>query len=569
MAPSQSNLSAAQYGYDFVVGVTQASINATMLAYIASLQEPIINVCYIADSEGKPQQIDYEELKNRAGGTDPFSVPDAVSPTDPALTQLLQARFIVGFRAQIGIPPMDDPKSLPDMVTLGSDTTAVDFGMYCSEFTVAYLNPGGGYASVPSFMKKTQPKNNPWVFRSRVNLNLSTVANDGYANLPPVVQAQIKNMSGSAFSIQQLLFDLSSAALSSIPTIDNMNPGSLLYMIMQQYFIGAYFTELKKNGQPLLGCSVVHHDASVATMTVTNLNMEACPYVDSTGQPCTKPNPTQQSLATLNYLCAADGASLPPPVPLNWNWVEPADMADHDGILSINRNTFANYFRHKLAQYVPTVCIQPYAHVEADGLGSDMSCSFTPGQAPTVTCPGGSTVLKYDYSQSSYDEAGLNGDLGHLQLNSTFNLAVEFKSNTVVITQQLTIYCGIKKNFTSESGNVFDKTIVDTYTIAIADDGSLQATLQSVPTDNSCSLSTDAFQNFFTNMNDVSRQIKDAASSVAGSNFTDIPISTLQKYVFPGGKTFAFKDVQFSDNQDLYAAITYVDPTGPVHTVPS
>lgn len=31
-------------------------------------------------------------------------------------------------------------------------------------------------------------------------------------------------------------------------------------------------------------------------------------------------------------------------------------------------------------------------------------------------------------------------------------------------------------------------------------------------------------------------------------------------WVFPGGKTFAFKDVYFSDHQDLVAHVTYVDP---------
>lgn len=32
-------------------------------------------------------------------------------------------------------------------------------------------------------------------------------------------------------------------------------------------------------------------------------------------------------------------------------------------------------------------------------------------------------------------------------------------------------------------------------------------------------------------------------------------------WVFPGGQTFSFKDAGFSDNQDFYAYITYVDPS--------
>ena len=32
-------------------------------------------------------------------------------------------------------------------------------------------------------------------------------------------------------------------------------------------------------------------------------------------------------------------------------------------------------------------------------------------------------------------------------------------------------------------------------------------------------------------------------------------------WVFPGGKTFSFKEVAFSDNQDLVTHVVYVDPT--------
>jgi hypothetical protein len=39
-------------------------------------------------------------------------------------------------------------------------------------------------------------------------------------------------------------------------------------------------------------------------------------------------------------------------------------------------------------------------------------------------------------------------------------------------------------------------------------------------------------------------------------------INSSQSFVFPGGNTFAFKDVVFSDGQDLISHITYVQPTG-------
>ena len=41
MSASQSQLSAARYGYDFVVATTQASINATMKQFLSGLTEPL------------------------------------------------------------------------------------------------------------------------------------------------------------------------------------------------------------------------------------------------------------------------------------------------------------------------------------------------------------------------------------------------------------------------------------------------------------------------------------------------------------------------------------------------
>ena len=66
-----SNISDPKYGYDFVVATTQASINATMVNFLSTRKEPTIVVCYVADSQGKRVEIDYDLLKKNAKGTDP------------------------------------------------------------------------------------------------------------------------------------------------------------------------------------------------------------------------------------------------------------------------------------------------------------------------------------------------------------------------------------------------------------------------------------------------------------------------------------------------------------------
>jgi hypothetical protein len=76
MPASASFLSDAKYGYDIVVATTQMSINSIMLNFLAARQEPTVNVCYIADQQGVPTDIDYKQLKKNAQGIDPFALPN-------------------------------------------------------------------------------------------------------------------------------------------------------------------------------------------------------------------------------------------------------------------------------------------------------------------------------------------------------------------------------------------------------------------------------------------------------------------------------------------------------------
>lgn len=93
MSASQSQLSAARYGYDFVVATTQASINATMKQFLSALTEPVVTLCYCADNAGNPVPLPYDELVKKANGSDPFAVPANADPTSNSdLKNLVGAR---------------------------------------------------------------------------------------------------------------------------------------------------------------------------------------------------------------------------------------------------------------------------------------------------------------------------------------------------------------------------------------------------------------------------------------------------------------------------------------------
>jgi hypothetical protein len=274
----------------------------------------------------------------------------------PRYSQSHHRPISFAFQVQIGIPHVSNPSSLlPNIVTLGSATFAVQFNMLCYQFNVVQLGPGN-----KSWLNMSQPANSPWVFASKVNMHLSTVNQSECRNLPPNVQQGIKNLGNTAFSVvQQLIFDLSNVSLTTIPVIA---PGTVSYILLQQYFLGAYFTQLQVEleSRPLLGCSIVVQNTPVSTISLTNLNFNVNPYMNPTTLlPYPNLSKDQQRLATLNYLCAANGNAIPPSATFPWNWVDASRLNNYDGVISINRDTLANYFRNQLASYVPKYCILP------------------------------------------------------------------------------------------------------------------------------------------------------------------------------------------------------------------
>ena len=144
-----------------------------MLSYLNSGQQPVINVCFIENENRQAVPIDHKTMVNSAGGVDPFNVPDQAafgSGTDAQ--KLSDAGFLVGFRVQVGLPQVEDPSKFEGIVVLGSNTSAVQFNMYCSQFTVCRLNPGSRRVKA-SYPNKSQLPDQPWIYKSTVDLRRS------------------------------------------------------------------------------------------------------------------------------------------------------------------------------------------------------------------------------------------------------------------------------------------------------------------------------------------------------------------------------------------------------------
>ena len=148
-----------------------------------------------------------------------------------------------------------------------------------------------------------------------------------------------------------------------------------------------------------------------------------------------------------------------------------------------------------------------------------------------------------------------------MTLSPSYTLTATFDGDTIVFEQHLLVYLYARALQTSASGNIVDKTITDTYTLSVTDDGRLTTTASAPKTtDNSQDPSRSGFLNFFTGINDIVNDVKTWVDKFVPTDFTDIPASVAQSFVFPGGQTFAFKSVSFSQDQDLISEITYVAP---------
>lgn len=181
----------------------------------------------------------------------------------------------------------------------------------------------------------------------------------------------------------------------------------------------------------------------------------------------------------------------------------------------------------------------------------------------TITIsPTGSDVLTLAYESKADNNDKSGATYGELDLHTALTCKVSFSGNTITISQHLTLWLKVQWDLTYTDGNIVDKTLTDTYTLSVGQNGRLQVKLtQSTPSDSSQDIDINAFSNFFVDLNSVIKFVKDRVNQFSSVNLQDIPANDVQNFVFPGAKVFTYKDAQFSENQDLITAITYAKPT--------
>ncbi|WP_168790571.1 hypothetical protein [Paraburkholderia aromaticivorans] len=573
MSANKSYLSSAKYGYDFVVATTQASINSGLKEYLATIDQPATDLCFLANQKGLPSvEISLNDLKAKTGGIDPFAIPDGTDYGDPRITTLTKNMFLVALRLRIGLPPGVMPKDMPPIVDLGSSANNVTFNLFCSDFQIVMNSPPSGFGGPGSWNVWSQPSGTPWYFSTTVNLvyaDLDKKLDTPYFNNHPAEKQallnQLKNINSGAFSLQQLLFELDNASIQSVPKIAGLDPSSDAGLILTKAFVNLYFAIAKEHGEPVLSVHAVANAPDNSSLRLTGMEREVGQFVDGSGVVVEKPTPEQKAVTTLCYLCAANNNPLPGAAGFNFNWVDPNDVGNQSGVLSVNRNALANYYKNILSVHIQPQCLRAWTSVRVwPGGTAEYNAMVYPNNNPqTITIsPTGSDVLTLAYESKADNNDKSGATYGELDLHTALTCKVSFSGNTITISQHLTLWLKVQWDLTYTDGNIVDKTLTDTYTLSVGQNGRLQVKLtQSTPSDSSQDIDINAFSNFFVDLNSVIKFVKDRVNQFSSVNLQDIPANDVQNFVFPGAKVFTYKDAQFSENQDLITAITYAKPT--------
>jgi hypothetical protein len=549
----QSNLSPT--GFDYVVAVTQDSINGALEETLYAGQPEVI-LCYAYDESDPPVPvpIDYAALVTAASGTDPLAVPAGTPGHDPRVQNLSNAGFAFAVKAKLGLPPGIPPASLPPIIALRPGQSNVTYTVTFSEFAVAEIVYGP--RNSVSWFSQAQPRGTSWAFSGTVDLDFQDKA---FSELKQNVQDRLKDIGDPGmFGVKQLYYDLNSSALVQGFEFDGVPANSALNGFMTDDFINTYFKSL--NGAEILGYAAAQvADVAPASIPVTDVNFFTPAAVGGTGAPL-----------TLNYLCAAGGDALPDTTHagFGWNWIEPREALLYDGVAALNRNALARYISEatlpgvgSLSSYASGNCYLPSVTVSLDSASQVVyQYSAAPGQPLTVNYPAaGDLLVAYSYRADSSDQAGLDGDLGRMEISTSYDLTVNIQDDEIVVDQRLVFWTSVRHLATTAEGNVVNKRIIDTYSVAVDDSGRLVVAQKSTAgTDDSQRPGVDGFLDFWTSVNEYSDAVASWAQALTGGHLTDVPVSFADSFVFPGAATFTFADAAFSENFDLVSHITYV-----------
>ncbi len=575
MSGKNSNLNNLQFGYDMVVSVTQESVNATMKEFLSKYDGTEFVQSYVYNPDAPKGQDpnmkkDFNELKKDLG-FDPFTIPNGADLQDPKVKKLLEEKFTFAFKAEIGLPdfPLD---LIPDTVVFNKEGSYVTYNMVCKVFQV--INLEASLYGDATFINLSQAEaTEPWRFQFTVDLDIqSDNVNNHFHKLPEAAQKKIKELGEDMFSIQQLLLDLNSAGLAEQPKIEGLDPSSTAYVKLTSVFVNEYFTHLSQEGGVLLGFTVKasKNFPDETSIIPTDLNFEISAF--KTAGIAT----TDYDLYTLNYLVMSKGNHMPAPVPFTWNWIDKAEEKDYHGTMTIKKGTFIAFLNDLLSPTLSELCIKPNVsfHVNCAEVKVKYGYECDHGHhSYNVVNDGTSHALTFSYNKSDKDDDNQycvtwdNWGNFSVKYTGTSNVYLENAAIRIVSTAKAHVHLNIDAGVTSGDFAKYKTEVI--YNISIDEEGRM-IVKEDPPkfTDNSEKPDPSGWSKFITLgqinslIDSIQDSLKDWMKDILTGNSDDIQkmLNGSSTWVYPGGKTFLFKDLYFSDHQDLVAHVVYTDP---------
>ncbi|SHI69493.1 hypothetical protein SAMN02745163_00660 [Clostridium cavendishii DSM 21758] len=573
-----SNLS--NYGYDMVVATTQDSINATLKQYLYKMESTEYVVAYSItyDEKGHSliKEISYHELVEKIG-IDLFKISED-NKTQKEIDAINKAYddfdFYMAIKGSIGIDKLTN--GFPDIIELLesdiSSTANVSYKAYFNNLEFVYLKE---HKSNVYFNNLKQPKDNPWIFKFNVKLDLQ---DEDFKNLPIDIQKQIKNLDPETmFSVKQLYLDLNSAKLQSCPTIEGVSEGTEEYDLINRFFVKIYWKGLKDSdkGDVIFGYAL----APLKKGTSYNNNSNYDPnyiivptnftfYVSTYSDPKTgKKNP---GLNTLNYVVMCDGHLIPKLKPFTWNWLESNEQSNKHGSISINRNDFASKMANQLMNSLKLLLLQPKVAVKKNGSDFHLEIYLEPCEdkvEPIVVTESGSKVLTYKFSRkdSDDDKYGLLRKAS-ASLEYILDYSVEFINNKIIITTKIETPLKVDPGAITKTakGEIASYVLTDIYTLFVDVNGGLDFKYKHDSVYHQDDFDAGIWTNMcFKNFNEfidkyryrLKKAIDDYCFKYNKSMGKNLNKSL--NWVFPGNSSFIFSNVSFSNYQDLIVNITY------------
>lgn len=584
-----SNLSQVGDGdrrFDMVVAVTQESVSATMKLFLDKVElEPFKQVFVInkdaTGDEPKFVPADLTEILEQLG-FDPFTVPRGLEDDDERITKMARAGVILGFSAEFGLPDVDLSR-IPDPIYFDQSGSVVTYNMITKQFQAFQVARGDGLYDPIGIQVVSQseyldedPEHLPWTFKFSVDLDLRTDSCTGkFHLLPQRTQDLVKNLGPDMFSIQQLFLDLNAAKLQNTgPKLPNIDSQSTLAILLQTVFLGAYLKTIDAKGDGiLLGYSAIssHPIQHETSLIPTNFNFHMSPYKNLDGT-----NTDNFPLYTLNYLVVSENRPLPAPQDFIWNWVAASESNDFHGACSIRRDVFRDFISGILSPELSLLVLKPSVTVNAPNpFIMYFSWSIDPCRDPqryTSTPAGGDTkVLSFVFHEKASDSDTFVPIWGDMSLSVTSSSDVYFDENLIKTASNIVVHGYVNVEGGVTKGNLVRYTVSTTYELGVDAHGELTVKLQAGSPDFQ-DLSDDIDVNGwsqFISAGTVNNLVDKIVHSVRGrmeSFLTSFGSRIRQRlnghnmWVFPGGNTFSFKDVRFSEHGDLVSHVTYVDP---------